>query len=518
MSVPEKWHQPATGWSYLQSFLVQLLFVATSVAVGLSIGTPGTVQRFVWGLLTFYYLNLYRRAAIVGYWARKTAIYLKNNYPTHVTTDSGAERSSFVIFLAAYRAPEVILVTLHKLLIQQYPKACYRIFVITERTESAGRGQVTTGEAVERFMQDTKPPNLTHLTSFRRSCKADALNLAYTHCLESNIVNDDTFVLVLDSDSFLPPYALQVIDEEIRQDGNRDIIRQLASIPMANYASGDIFTKFISMADSVGAVGRWSSEVRTSRRPTLHAGSGVVIPLKLCHYLTSRYGEPWDARVITEDARLLIGRYSLLDGARMKTKAVPCPLIEAVPFGNNLLETYRSFWNQRVRWATGGYDEFLSLATAKPDQIFVTSSSYMPYSPTVGEAIAAMVRRLRLTVSWTLDHAWWGTSTLLSPLFWMVGTYVATPPRWVSMAGLAAVFIALGYLLGVCFTEFQAFTGRKSGPGEFFLLSLLSFPLAFFYTLPVLVTQLTCLLGGRKRYQGWNPATIKPGWEQISSS
>ncbi len=465
----------------------------------------------IWGVLSFYYLNLYQRTIHISYWSRDTlhCLLKKINYD-HQTSNN---KCKFVILVAAYKSSEIIPVTLQYLKSQDYPAENYQVIIITERSECAVGSEKTTGEVVDQILHTWQVPNFIHLTNERRNFKAGALNAGYEYVAEKTEGVD--FIVVLDGDSLLPSHALQTIDDEVRQDGAKNHIWQLTSIPMANYETNNVFGRFIAVADSLGAVGKWSRNVRTRRKADLHAGSGVIIPVKLCQYLKEQYGQPWDTSVITEDARLIIGQYSLLGGFRMKTKAVPCALIEAVPTGSNSWHTYKSFWKQRVRWATGGYDEFIRLVTAKPGEIFVDSISYQPYSPSSLEIAGATWRRLIFTTSWVIDHAWWGIGIFSAPFLWLIGSFCAPPPLWISAVGLLTNLMVPAYLLWWCFPAFLEYGGTNSKK-DFWKFYFLSFLMGTVYTLPVVFTQLVCVVGGRRFFRNWNPNTPKPSAQQVS--
>lgn len=496
--------------------VLQLAFLTLSIIVTLSFGFKLTVITISWGVLTFYYLNLFRRAILYSVWARETAILLKIslNNPSSNEDISNTERTKFHVFIAAYKAAEIITLALEKIALQEYPVEKYEVIIVTVLSEQAEEGQQTTGEVVDELIQTLNLPNFHHLSSKERRYKAGALNIAYEYVAQLGI-SDNDYIIVIDADSLLPANALSIIDDEIRADGNHTFIRQLASIPMANYAACGLFSKFIAMGDSIGAVGKWARNVRSQRRTDLHAGSGVIIPLRLCKYLERKYGTVWDASVITEDARLIIGQYSMLGGFQMKTKAVPCALVEAVPCDKDIWQTYKSYWSQRVRWATGGYDEFLTLLKAKRNQIFVDPMTYAEYSPTVGELILANLRRLHFLMAWISDHAWWGILSFLAPYLWLLVAYFALPHIWMAMIGfLATVFLPIIWIWW-CFREFLEFSSNRKSH-DFLLLYVMAFVFGLVYTLPIVFTQLLCILGGRGFFKGWNPTTVKPTLEQIS--
>ena len=127
--------------------------------------------------------------------------------------------------------------------------------------------------------------------------------------------------------------SLAVVAREIRSDPELNVVRQMAPISTSNYAGNNAFVKVVGCLDTLGSMGKWARSTRTLERPDLPAGSGLVIPAPLLEFLRRTRGSPWDGSTITEDARLVISDYGLLDGATRRTKFVPVHLLEAVPEG-----------------------------------------------------------------------------------------------------------------------------------------------------------------------------------------
>jgi cellulose synthase/poly-beta-1,6-N-acetylglucosamine synthase-like glycosyltransferase len=292
----------------------------------------------------------------------------------------------------------------------------------------------------------------------------------------------------------------------------------MASIPTANFFVESWFSKFISFADAIGAVGKWARSTRRQLKPDLHAGSGVVVPATLTAFLERLTGAPWDEATLTEDARLIIGQFGLMNAARHRTGMVPIYLLEAVPAQSKFHDTYRSFWNQRRRWATGGYDEFHNLMAAPRTVLFTRFDSrnghWESYEPGGYEWLSARFRQLWRLVSWTLDHFWWGIGGfIILTHWWILSSTLAAPGRLMAGAGLCALLLTPLLYLVITASQLAWFIPGGVSPRRVFLLYVQSFLAIWFYCLPVVVTQLACALGFRQRYTDWK-STQKPRYQE----
>ena len=168
----------------------------------------------------------------------------------------------------------------------------------------------------------------------------------------------------------------------------------------------------------MGAVGKWAKSVRRQIKPDLHAGSGVVVPAVLMQYLEDLNGKPWDETTLTEDARLIVGQYGMMDGVTNRTQPVPSYLVEAVPEDGSFVGTYRRFWDQRSRWATGGYDETFYMWQASDRLVTAVYDKDSRQWTSAGRLSTEQVRLARMRrgiriVSWIWDHFVWGTGGFL---------------------------------------------------------------------------------------------------------
>ena len=228
----------------------------------------------------------------------------------------------------------------------------------------------TCPEAVERTVRRIGRPGFHHICRKKvGGGKPESLNTAYFHVLKENplALGEPGHVVVIDADSLLPTSSLTVMAAEIRNDSDRNVIRQVAPLSTSNYAGNNIFVKMISCLDTIGSMGKWARNTRTLSRVDLPAGSGLVIPTMLLEYLRQTKGAPWEARTITEDARLVITDFGLMDGVSRKTKFVPIHMVEAVPEAQSLWQVFKQYWVQRMRWASGGPDEVLEILRAFRD-------------------------------------------------------------------------------------------------------------------------------------------------------
>ncbi len=210
-------------------------------------------------------------------------------------------------------------------------EVCIPDLAVIERT--ARRLTPSTQEVVQQAIERLPSGNLHLLDPHNRGFKPGALNAAYREIKKAGLLANpgDVYFLIIDSDSLLPANALRAAAAEVLRNGQERSILQMASIPTANFFAEGWFSKFIAFADAIGAVGKWSRSTRRQLKPDLHAGSGVVVPATLTEIVERIAGRPWDESTLTEDARLIIGQFGLMNGARNKTGMVPVYLLEAVP-------------------------------------------------------------------------------------------------------------------------------------------------------------------------------------------
>jgi hypothetical protein len=383
----------------------------------------------------------------------------------------------------------------------------------TKLASAFSRENPSTGDAIDATLARLRCPNLVH---FRRPPgkrnKASALNFGHDQARENGWLHDNTNIMVLDSDSFLPARALALTAIEILADPEPNVIRQLLPVTTTNFNGRNWFVRTIIAADSMAAPGRWAANVRRGVRSDLTAGSGVVIPASFLAYLTREYGEAWNTGIICEDARMIIGQYAVMDGVRKCTKMVPAYVLEGAPEQERLWPTYVAFWRQRVRWALGGMDEIFCLLGVPLRRTRIASSDFRPMPARSGAVIASSMRKLRLLLAWAKEHLWW-SGIVLAPVLWLAGEMTCGAPPWPArLAGYVCLFLVPGLLL-------QGLFRRKVAPlipggvsrwqlvELLFALILMAVP----YILPVLFAQLVCLAGQRSWLAEWNPATPKPG-------
>jgi cellulose synthase/poly-beta-1,6-N-acetylglucosamine synthase-like glycosyltransferase len=355
------------------------------------------------------------------------------------------------------------------------------------------------------FAQVTRPPGTRN--------KAAALNFGLAEAEQRGWIDDSTYVMVLDSDSFLHTGALAATANELLRDPEPNVIRQLLPITTTNFNGTNWLVQSIIAADSIGSPGRWARSVRRQSRPDLTAGSGVVIPVAVLRFIRQVYGEAWDSRIICEDARMILSQYALLDGVRKKTKFVPSFVLEGAPEDKTLWSTYMAFWRQRIRWAIGGMDEVSSILRAPSKRLFVNSHDFRPYSPCSYERILAEARRLRLALAWLVDHIWW-SGMILAPFLWPLAEFVCGRTHWLERTTAIALLVMVPGLM-LCFV-FLPYIGPLTPGG---IRSRKLFQLFFCLLIsdsarlcPVLVGQILWITGWRRflAQRQWNPATPKP--------
>lgn len=369
--------------------------------------------------------------------------------------------------------------------------------------------------------------NIHLLDPHNRGFKPGALNAAYRHLRAVGLLqrraHADTFFLVIDADSLLPSHALSQIARELAGHRGAAPIMQLASIPTANFFAAGWYSRFIAVADALGAVGKWARSTRRCLKPDLHAGSGVVVPATIAAYIAAHQGAPWTETTLTEDARIIVGQFGMMNGARNTTRMAPAYLLEAVPASERLRDTYRSFWNQRRRWTTGGWDELLYMLSV-PSWVLhaaydATTRRWRHVRPTTSSRrLAARLRQVRRILVWTWDHFWWGIGgAAVLTHWWLVALVIAPPSPVISWLGLAGLLGAPLVMLVVLSRQLVAFTPGGISVAERLQIYLLSFAAIWAYALPVIATQLSCLFGLRSTMLDWRP-TQKPRYQLAGES
>jgi cellulose synthase/poly-beta-1,6-N-acetylglucosamine synthase-like glycosyltransferase len=377
-----------------------------------------------------------------------------------------------------------------------------------------------TQEVVERTVAELKATNIHLLDPHNRGFKPGALNAAFRQIQAAGLLEKpaETFFLIIDSDSLVPRHGLRAVAEEVGRIGLPAPIMQMASMPTANFFSGDWYSRFIGLADAIGAVGKWARSTRRLIKPDLHAGSGVVVPAPIALYISEHRGAPWTETTLTEDARLIVGQFGLMNAARNRTRMAPSYLLEAVPEERGFWGTYRSFWNQRRRWTTGGYDEFFYMARA-PYWILsavwdAERSRWYDAGPARGFAAATMrARQVLRTVTWAWDHFWWGIGgAIVFTHWWLISTTLAAPSSAIAILGTAMLLAAPLVFIVLVGRHVSAFIPGGLGVRTVAVLYPLSFFCIWLYALPVVATQVACLTGFRARFLEWKP-TRKPRYD-----
>jgi cellulose synthase/poly-beta-1,6-N-acetylglucosamine synthase-like glycosyltransferase len=359
------------------------------------------------------------------------------------------------------------------------------------------------------------------LDPHNRGFKPGALNIAYQHIISNGLIEDaeNTYFIIIDSDSLLPADALTVVAEEIRSGGGNDIL-QMVSTPTANYFTAGWFSKFISIADALGAVGKWARSTRRQLKPDLHAGSGVVVPSTLAEYIDDHEGKPWSESTLTEDARLIIGQFGMMLGAGNKTKFAPVVLLEAVPSETTFGATYKSFWNQRRRWTLGGYDEFYYMMESRGwllNSAYNTESKkWEEYTPDYREKAQIKAKQYYRLLLWLWDHFIWGIGGFIALThWWLISFFLIEPSKLISLLGLALVLSTPLIILYTSTKELQPFVPGGVSVKDKLILYFSSFFYIWLYCLPVVSTQIACLFGFRPIFVDWKP-TKKPHYAAIN--
>jgi cellulose synthase/poly-beta-1,6-N-acetylglucosamine synthase-like glycosyltransferase len=375
------------------------------------------------------------------------------------------------------------------------------------------RENPSTSDAINATLARLNMPNLVHFQRPEgKRNKASALNFALGQAMRQGWLGDNTHIMVLDSDSFLPGRALALSALEIVRDPEPNVIRQLLPVTTTNFNGRNWFVRTIIAADSLAAPGRWAGSVRTQVRSDLQAGSGVVIPASFLAYLTREYGEAWNTDIICEDARMIISQYAILDGGTKRTKMVPAYVLEGAPEQERVWPTYVAFWRQRVRWALGGMDEIACLLRVPMRRILIGSCDFLPMPPRPWMAVTAEIRKLHLLLAWSKEHLCW-SGIALAPILWLAAEVACGAPPWPArFAGYLCLLLVPGVLLeGLFQRQIAPLIPGGVSRGQliqlFFALILVSVP----FILPVVFAQLVCVVGLRNWLAKWNPATPKPG-------
>jgi cellulose synthase/poly-beta-1,6-N-acetylglucosamine synthase-like glycosyltransferase len=379
----------------------------------------------------------------------------------------------------------------------------------------------STQEVVKKTIVENGYKNITNLDPHNRGFKPGALNIAYEYINDKgyfkNTVN--TYFLIIDSDSLLPTNALKVIAEEIESGNGRDIL-QLVSTPTANYFCSGWFSRFVAVADALGAVGKWARSTRRQLKPDLHAGSGVVIPSALAKYISYHEGKPWSEATLTEDARLIVGQFGMMHGASNMTKLAPVVLLEAVPSEINFQATYKSFWNQRRRWTLGGYDEFFYILASHG---WLLNSFYNQennqwekYIPGAWEKLRIRVKQYTRLSLWLWDHFIWGIGGFIALThWWLISLFIIEPGKVISLLGLVLVLLTPLLILYTSTKKVLPYVPGGVSVRDKIILYFISFFVIWLYCLPVVATQVACLFGFRPVFVDWKP-TKKPLYAAIN--
>jgi cellulose synthase/poly-beta-1,6-N-acetylglucosamine synthase-like glycosyltransferase len=374
----------------------------------------------------------------------------------------------------------------------------------------------STQSVTEQLIIDHRDTNIHLLDPENRGFKPGALNYAYNYIRDRGLINqpENTYFLIIDADSLLPVNALSKTASEIVKHNPCNSIMQMVSIPTANFFFKGWFSKFISIADSIGAVGKWARSTRRQLKPDLHAGSGVVIPAPLLEFIMTVEGKPWDTSTLTEDARIIIGQFGTMNRALNKTQMIPVYLLEAVPNQSTFWGTYKSFWNQRRRWTTGGYDEFYYLLFRSNSFLHThydrdTAKWISEKQNDLFEWLPKLRQTWRL-LQWLWDHFLWGIGGFIILTHWtLVSILITKPSPLICWAGLGSLILTPLLFLLIPLREIKWYIPDNVSKRRMLLLYVQCFVGIWLYALPVVCTQLCCILGFRKGFSEWKP-TSKP--------
>lgn len=376
-----------------------------------------------------------------------------------------------------------------------------------------------TQSVVQQYISRLSDISIRHLDPHKRGPKPGALNAAYRTIKEEGLLDNRprTHFVIVDADSLLPVNALKTIAAEIGRKDSLPVIMQMAAVPTANFFSGNWFSKFVSFADAIGAVGKWARSTRKQLKPDLHAGSGVVVPARLSKFIEEETGHAWDETTLTEDARLIIGQFGMMNQVRHKTRAVPIYLLEAVPEGDTFASTYQSFWNQRRRWTVGGYDEFFYMLGSpgwlRNTRFDSSSCEWQKYEVGTMQSLASRLRQLHRLALWCWDHFMWGIGGLIVMThWWLISVMVISPARPIAYMGLGALLIAPLVFLSIPGRQLSWFIPGGLSSKRMWLLYFQAFVAIWLYCLPTVATQLSCILGFRAKIIEWKP-TQKPRYQ-----
>jgi len=388
---------------------------------------------------------------------------------------------------------------------------------VIERT--ARRMIPSTQEVVRQTIADLPHTNIHHLDPLKRGYKPGALNVVYHKIKEEGLIDnpENIYFIIIDSDSLLPSHALKTIAQEVNQKDQSQAILQMASIPTANFFSEGWYSKFVSFADGIGALGKWARSTRRQLKPDLHAGSGVVVPATLVRFIEEKTGGPWDESTLTEDARLIIGQFGMMNGVSNKTKMAPVFLIEAVPGEESFWSTYKAFWNQRRRWTTGGYDEFFYMLSSphwlRHTRFNSFSARWEVYRPDTWSRLEFRFRQFHRLYLWVWDHFIWGIGGFIALTHWLfISMVIAAPSATIRWIGLTALLLIPLVFLFTSARQLSWFIPGGLSIRRMCLLYFQSFVAIWIYCLPVVVTQFICIFGLRSKFIEWKP-TKKPRYQ-----
>lgn len=377
----------------------------------------------------------------------------------------------------------------------------------------------STQEVIRQLTSELPHPHIRHLDPRNRGFKPGALNAAFRQIRAEGLLEkpENVYFVIIDADSLLPAHALNAIAQEIQQGDSPPAILQMTSIPTANFYNGGWYSKFISFADAVGAVGKWARSTRRQLKPDLQAGSGVVVPATIAQFIEAQTGFAWDETTLTEDARLIIGQFGMMNGIRNKTRMVPVFLLEAVPANESFRQTYKSFWNQRRRWSVGGFDEFFYLLRSprwlRHTRFNSSTKRWEHYSPNVLDRLKIRLRQIHRAGLWLWDHFIWGIGGfIVLTHWWLISIAVSAPSASIRAAGLATLLLSPLLFIVISGRRLSWFIPGGLTARLMCLLYLQSFLAIWLYCLPAVATQIACLLGFRSRIVEWKP-TQKPRYQ-----
>ena len=375
----------------------------------------------------------------------------------------------------------------------------------------------STQAVVQQLRADYPHSEIKLLDPYNRGFKPGALNIAYRAIRDQGLldISSSSFFLIIDADSLLHSAALRTTALEATYQAPPGIM-QMTSIPTANFFSTHWFSQFVSFADAIGAVGKWARSTRKQLKPDLHAGSGVLVPVALAEFIERETGFAWDEKTLTEDARLIVGQFGMMNGVRNKTRALPTYLLEAVPEGDRFISTYNSFWNQRRRWTVGGYDEIFYMMRCPFRLRNSCFDSYLrrwEVCKQSKQAVVSCLRQLNRLVEWCWDHFMWGLGGfMIMTHWWLISLLLAAPSRPVSIVGLTALLLTPAAFLAIAGKQLSWFIAGGLSFNKACQLYICAFFAIWLYCFPTVLTQLRCFLGLRGKDLKWRP-TQKPRYQ-----